>query len=73
MQVGELSEPVPMKTDDNKDAYRLLYLKRKTAPHKANLKDDYTLISTITSSTITLSFYSESTVAAGFYTVVLIG
>ncbi len=44
MQVGELSEPVPMKTDDNKDAYRLLYLKRKTAPHKANLKDDYTLI-----------------------------
>lgn len=44
MQVGELSEPVPMKTNDNKDAYRLLYLKRKTAPHKANLKDDYTLI-----------------------------
>lgn len=44
MQVGELSEPVPMKTDDNKDAYRLLYLKRKTAPHNANLKDDYTLI-----------------------------
>ena len=44
MQVGELSEPVPMKTDDNKDAYRLLYLKRKTVPHKANLKDDYTLI-----------------------------
>lgn len=29
--------------------------------------------STITSSTITLSFYSESTVTAGFYTVVLIG
>ncbi len=44
MQVGELSAPVPMKTDDNKDAYRLLYLKRKTTPHKANLKDDYTLI-----------------------------
>lgn len=44
MQVGQLSEPVPMKTADNKDAYRLLYLKRKTAPHKANLKDDYTLI-----------------------------
>lgn len=44
MKVGELSEPVPMKTSDNRDAYRLLYLKRKTAPHKANLKDDYTLI-----------------------------
>lgn len=44
MTVGELSSPVPMKTSDNKDAYRLLYLKRKTTPHKANLKDDYTLI-----------------------------
>ncbi len=44
MNVGEISTPVPMKTSDNKDAYRLLYLKRKTAPHKANLKDDYTLI-----------------------------
>lgn len=44
MKVGEISAPVPMKTSDNKDAYRLLYLKRKTAPHKANLKDDYTLI-----------------------------
>lgn len=33
-----------MKTSDNKDAYRLLYLKRKTSPHKANLNDDYTLI-----------------------------
>ncbi len=44
MKVGEISTPVPMKTSDNKDAFRLLYLKRKTAPHKANLKDDYTLI-----------------------------
>ena len=44
MKVGDISAPVPMKTSDNKDAYRLLYLKRKTAPHKANLKDDYTLI-----------------------------
>ena len=44
MQVGEISSPVPMKTSDNKDACRILYLKKKTAPHKANLKDDYTLI-----------------------------
>lgn len=44
MKVGEISTPVPMKTADNKDAYRILYLKRKTEPHKANLKDDYTLI-----------------------------
>lgn len=44
MKVGEISAPVPMKTSDNKDAYRLLYLKKKTEPHKANLNDDYTLI-----------------------------
>ena len=44
MNVGDLSDPVPMKTSDNKDAYRLIYLKKKTLPHKANLKDDYTFI-----------------------------
>ena len=44
MQVGDMSAPVPMKTSDNKDACRLIYLKKKTEPHKANLKDDYTLI-----------------------------
>ncbi len=44
MQVGELSNPVPMKTSDQKDAYRLLYLKEKTTPHKANIQDDYARI-----------------------------
>ncbi len=41
LKVGEISAPVPFKTDDNKDAYRILYLKKRTEPHKANLKDDY--------------------------------
>lgn len=44
MKVGEISSPVPMRTSENKDAYRLLHLKKKTEPHKANLNDDYTLI-----------------------------
>lgn len=44
MKVGEISNPVPMKDSKDKDAYRLLMLKRKTTPHKANLKDDYSLI-----------------------------
>lgn len=44
LQVGEVSDPVPMKTSDGKDAYRLLIIKKKTAPHKANLKDDYAII-----------------------------
>jgi len=41
LKVGEISNPVPMKTDKQKDAYRILYLKSKTEPHRANLKDDY--------------------------------
>lgn len=41
MKVGEISNPVPMKTEDNKDAYRILLLMKKTQPHKANLIDDY--------------------------------
>jgi peptidyl-prolyl cis-trans isomerase SurA len=44
MEVGELSNPVPMKTDDQKDAYRLLLLKKKTEPHRASLEQDYAKI-----------------------------
>ncbi len=44
LQPGELSDPVPMITEEGKDAYRLLMLKRKTTPHKANLRDDYNRI-----------------------------
>ncbi len=44
LAVGELSDPVPMKTEDGKDAYRLLLLKQKTTPHQANIKEDYNRI-----------------------------
>lgn len=44
LEVGEVSSPVPMKTKNDKDAFRLLIIKRKTTPHRANLKDDYALI-----------------------------
>ena len=44
MKVGELSNPVPMTTEDKKDAYRILKLVEKTQPHKANLTEDYTRI-----------------------------
>ncbi len=44
LQVGQISDPVPMKTEDGKDAYRLLKLMVKTTPHQANLKDDYNRI-----------------------------
>jgi peptidyl-prolyl cis-trans isomerase SurA len=44
MEVGEISNPVPMKTEEKKDAYRILLLKEKTQPHNANINDDYTRI-----------------------------
>jgi peptidyl-prolyl cis-trans isomerase SurA len=44
LKVGEVSDPVPMKTKNGKDAYRLLIIKKKTTAHKANLNDDYALI-----------------------------
>ncbi|MBA3706010.1 MAG: peptidylprolyl isomerase, partial [Bacteroidetes bacterium] len=41
LQVGERTKAMPMTTRDGKQAYRILYLKTRTAPHKANLVDDY--------------------------------
>lgn len=41
MAVGEISKPLNYSTPDNKQAFRILYLKARTEPHKANLKDDY--------------------------------
>jgi len=44
MKVGEISNAVPMKTEKQKDAYRLLMLKEKTEPHRASLKTDYSYL-----------------------------
>jgi len=44
MKVGEISKAVPMTTEEGKQAFQLLYLKVRTDPHKANLKDDYNKI-----------------------------
>jgi peptidyl-prolyl cis-trans isomerase SurA len=41
LDVGDLSAPVQFQTDDTKDAYRILLLKKRTEPHKANLRQDY--------------------------------
>lgn len=41
MQVGEVSKPVPYRAPDGREAVRIIYLQSKTAPHLANLKDDY--------------------------------
>lgn len=44
LKVGETSNPVPFATEDGTQAYRLLFLKLRTDPHRANLKDDYNKI-----------------------------
>ena len=44
LEVGQVSDPLPMTTNENKDAFRLIMIKRMTEPHRANLKDDYSLI-----------------------------
>jgi len=41
MQVGSISRPLDFRTEDGKDAVRILYYKSKTPPHQANLKDDF--------------------------------
>lgn len=41
MKVGEVSKPTLYTSADGKNHYRILYLKSKVAPHKANLKQDY--------------------------------
>lgn len=41
MQVGHICKPIPYRTADGKDAMRIIYLKKVTPPHKANLEDDF--------------------------------
>jgi peptidyl-prolyl cis-trans isomerase SurA len=44
LAVGEVSTPVLMEDDKGEEAYRLLTLKKRTEPHRANLDDDYDAI-----------------------------
>lgn len=41
MKVGSISKPVLFTGQDGKTGYKLLYLKSKIPPHKANLDQDY--------------------------------
>ncbi|MCU0371581.1 MAG: peptidylprolyl isomerase [Bacteroidales bacterium] len=44
LEVGQVSTPVPAQTEEGKDAFRLIKLKARIEPHRANLTDDYSLI-----------------------------
>lgn len=41
MKIGHITPPMPYRTEDGKDALRIIWLKAKRPPHQANLKDDY--------------------------------
>lgn len=41
LKEGEISAPFLMKDKNGKDVYRVVLLKKKTDPHRANLVDDY--------------------------------
>ncbi len=41
MKVGSVSRAITYRTDDGKDAVRILFFKDRMAPHQANLKDDW--------------------------------
>ena len=42
MKVGDISRPVIYRSDDQKEAVRILYFKTKLPPHEASLKQDWT-------------------------------
>jgi peptidyl-prolyl cis-trans isomerase SurA len=44
LKVGELSKTILLKNEDDKQEYCILYVKSRSTPHIANLKDDYGFI-----------------------------
>ncbi|MFH0756548.1 MAG: peptidylprolyl isomerase [Bacteroidota bacterium] len=44
MEVGDVSEPYESTDHNSKTCYKLLYLKKRIEPHRANLKQDYLLL-----------------------------
>lgn len=50
MKIGRISAPLLMNTTDGKTAYRIVMLKSRTQPHKANMKDDYQKIQEVATS-----------------------
>jgi peptidyl-prolyl cis-trans isomerase SurA len=44
MQIGDVSHPIVYRTDDGKDAVRILYYRSRVAPHQASLEADWSRI-----------------------------
>jgi peptidyl-prolyl cis-trans isomerase SurA len=48
MNLGDITKPMIYMSSDSKQAYRIIYLKNRTSPHYANLKDDYPRLQNMT-------------------------
>jgi peptidyl-prolyl cis-trans isomerase SurA len=48
MKVGAISKPIVYRTEDGKDAVRILFYKSRVAPHQASLEADWTRIQAAT-------------------------
>jgi peptidyl-prolyl cis-trans isomerase SurA len=48
MKIGDISEPIAYRTDDGKDAVRILYYKSRIPPHLASLEADWSRIQAAT-------------------------
>jgi peptidyl-prolyl cis-trans isomerase SurA len=46
--VGTISRPIAYRTNDQKEAVRILFYKGRTSPHQASLADDWQRIQTAT-------------------------
>ena len=44
MEAGEISDPMPMQTDEGKDALRIVKIVERIEPHKATLRGDYDFV-----------------------------
>ncbi|MEJ0055015.1 MAG: hypothetical protein WDN75_04805 [Bacteroidota bacterium] len=44
MKEGTISRPIVYRTDDLKNAARILYFKKRLSPHQASLKEDWSRI-----------------------------
>ncbi len=47
MNVGDISQPAPFEGDQGKKGVRIVYLKSRSEPHRMNLDDDYSKISSM--------------------------
>jgi len=45
LKIGEYSQPLVYSDEQEKKAVRIVYLQKKTLPHRENIRDDYDRIS----------------------------